>query len=85
MWELLVMMKEKNLLQSIICYFLNVENRENINDIFNEGNKEIDKKIEHDYTIKYIIIGNEEVGKSNIILNYTRDTFKGEYQITIEA
>ena len=43
------------------------------------------QKIEHDYTIKYIIIGNEEEGKSNIILNYTRDTFKGEYQITIEA
>jgi small GTP-binding protein len=42
-------------------------------------------KIEYDYTIKYIIIGNAAVGKSNIILKYTRDIFTEEYQITIGA
>lgn len=64
MWELLVMMKEKNLLQSIICYFLNVENRENINDIFNECNKEIDKKIENgNYNFDINPIGIREIKK----------------------
>jgi hypothetical protein len=58
------MMKEKNLLQSIICYFLNVENRENINDIFNECNKEIDKKIENgNYNFDINPIGIREIKK----------------------
>ena len=58
------MMKEKNLLQSIICYFLNVENRENINDIFNEPNKEIDKKIENgNYNFDINPIGIREIKK----------------------
>ena len=65
MWELLVMMKEKNLLQSIICYFLNVlSNGENINDIFNECNKEIDKKIENgNYNFDINPIGIREIKK----------------------
>ena len=59
------MMKEKNLLQSIICYFLNVlSNGENINDIFNESNKEIDKKIENgNYNFDINPIGIREIKK----------------------
>ena len=36
-----------------------------------------------DYLLKYIIIGDQAVGKSNILLRYTQGEFKNEYQTTI--
>ena len=36
-----------------------------------------------DYLLKYIIIGDATVGKSNLLLRYYKDTFKYDYQITI--
>ena len=36
-----------------------------------------------DYILKYIIIGDASVGKSNILLRYVYSTFKEEYQLTI--
>ena len=36
-----------------------------------------------DYLLKYIIIGNPGVGKSNILLKYTQGKFMEEYQSTI--
>ena len=39
----------------------------------------------YDYLLKYIIIGDAYVGKSNLLLRYTRSEFKPEYQITLGA
>jgi len=36
-----------------------------------------------DYLLKYIIIGDSAVGKSNILLRYTNDKFSNEFQSTI--
>ena len=36
-----------------------------------------------DYLLKYIIIGDQAVGKSNLLLRYTQGEFKNEYQTTI--
>ena len=36
-----------------------------------------------DYLVKYIIIGDEEVGKSNLLSHYIDDRFTSEYQSTI--
>ena len=36
-----------------------------------------------DYLLKYIIIGDAAVGKSNILLKYAHKQFKPEYQLTI--
>ena len=35
------------------------------------------------YLLKYIIIGDSSVGKSNILLRYSQDRFSDEYQATI--
>ena len=37
----------------------------------------------YDYLLKYIIIGDAAVGKSNLLLRFTQDDFKSEYQLTI--
>ena len=39
--------------------------------------------VNFDYLFKYIIIGDAAVGKSNLLLKYTQDQFKPEYQLTI--
>ena len=36
-----------------------------------------------DYLLKYIIIGDAAVGKSNLLLRYAHGQFKDEYQLTI--
>ena len=38
---------------------------------------------DYDYLLKYIIIGESGVGKSNILLQYVNDQFFSEYQSTI--
>ncbi len=37
----------------------------------------------YNYLLKYIIIGDAAVGKSNLLLRFTQDDFKSEYQLTI--
>ena len=37
----------------------------------------------YDYLLKYIIIGDAAVGKSNLLLRFSQDDFKSEYQLTI--
>ena len=39
--------------------------------------------INYDYLLKYIIIGDAAVGKSNLLLRYAHGQFKPEYQLTI--
>ena len=40
-------------------------------------------EINYDYLLKYIIIGDAAVGKSNLLLRFAQDDFKSEYQRTI--
>ena len=35
------------------------------------------------YLLKYIIIGDEAVGKSNLLLRYAQNQFKTEYKVTV--
>ena len=39
--------------------------------------------INYDYLLKYIIIGDAAVGKSNLLLRFAQNDFKMEYQLTI--
>ena len=39
--------------------------------------------INYDYLLKYIIIGDAAVGKSNLLLRFAQNDFKSEYQLTI--
>ena len=39
--------------------------------------------INYDYLLKYIIIGDAAVGKSNLLLRFAQGDFKSEYQLTI--
>lgn len=39
--------------------------------------------VNFNYLLKYIIIGDSAVGKSNLLLQYIHKTFKSEYQLTI--
>ena len=48
-----------------------------MNDYISEGN--------YNYLIKFIIIGDAAVGKSNLLVRYTSGQFKEEYQLTIGA
>jgi Ras-related protein Rab-2A len=39
--------------------------------------------VQFKYLLKYIIIGDESVGKSNILLRYAQNQFKPEYKVTV--
>ena len=39
--------------------------------------------VQFNYLLKYIIIGDEAVGKSNILLRYAQNQFKPEYKVTV--
>ena len=39
--------------------------------------------INYDFLLKYIIIGDAAVGKSNLLLRFAQNDFKAEYQLTI--
>ena len=39
--------------------------------------------VNFDYLLKYIIIGDAAVGKSNLLLRYVHGQFKQEYQLAI--
>ena len=39
--------------------------------------------INYDFLLKYIIIGDAAVGKSNLLLRFAQNDFKSEYQLTI--
>ena len=41
------------------------------------------RKISYDYLLKYIIVGDMAVGKSNILIRYIHGEFNKEYQATI--
>ena len=43
----------------------------------------MENKDRFDYLVKYIIIGDAAVGKSNILLRYTEDKFIGDHQCTL--
>jgi small GTP-binding protein len=42
-----------------------------------------EEKKEHDYMFKVILVGLSGVGKSNILLRYTRDEFSSDWQTTL--
>lgn len=39
--------------------------------------------VQFNYLLKYVIIGDEAVGKSNLLLRYTQNQFKTEYKVTV--
>ena len=39
--------------------------------------------MDYDYLLKYIIIGDAAVGKSNLLIRYSQGQFNDEYQVTI--
>ena len=43
----------------------------------------MDQPLNFNFLLKYIIIGDSSVGKSNILLKYTNDKFNEDYQTTI--
>ena len=40
-------------------------------------------EVNFNYLLKYVIVGDAAVGKSNLLLRYTHGEFKEEYQLTI--
>jgi len=40
-------------------------------------------EINYNYLLKYVIVGDASVGKSNLLLRYTNGEFREEYQLTI--
>ena len=43
----------------------------------------MDREINFNYLLKYVIVGDASVGKSNLLLRYTHGQFREEYQLTI--
>ena len=40
-------------------------------------------EISFNYLLKYVIVGDASVGKSNLLLRYSHGQFREEYQLTI--
>ena len=38
-------------------------------------------EINYNYLLKYVIVGDASVGKSNLLLRYTHGQFREEYQL----
>ena len=43
----------------------------------------MDREMNFNYLLKYVIVGDASVGKSNLLLRYTHGQFREEYQLTI--
>ena len=43
----------------------------------------MDDEDKFDYLIKYVIVGDSAVGKSNLLLRFTQGSFNSAYQLTI--
>ena len=48
-----------------------------------EGESNYQKKCDYSYSVKFIIVGDSSVGKSNILLRFSRDTFDQSHQATL--
>lgn len=48
-----------------------------------EGESQISQKYEYSYSVKFIIVGDSSVGKSNILLRFSRNTFDPGHQATL--
>ena len=45
-----------------------------------EGEKNYNQKCDYSYSVKFIIVGDSSVGKSNILLRFSRDTLDQSHQ-----
>ena len=48
-----------------------------------EGESNYQQKCDYSYSVKFIIVGDSSVGKSNILLRFSRDTFDQSHQATL--
>ena len=48
-----------------------------------EGESQISQKYEYSYSVKFIIVGDSSVGKSNILLRFSRNIFDPGHQATL--
>ena len=48
-----------------------------------EGENNYQQKCDYSYSVKFIIVGDSSVGKSNILLRFSRDTFDQSHQATL--
>ena len=48
-----------------------------------EGENNYNQKFDYSYSVKFIIVGDSSVGKSNILLRFSRDTFDQSHQATL--
>ena len=48
-----------------------------------EGESNYRQKCDYSYSVKFIIVGDSSVGKSNILLRFSRDTFDQSHQATL--
>ena len=48
-----------------------------------EGENNYNQKCDYSYSVKFIIVGDSSLGKSNILLRFSRDTFDQSHQPTL--
>jgi Ras-related protein Rab-11A len=58
-------------------------NRNNFGDMGGSGNQILVSSDYYDFLLKIVLIGDSGVGKSNLLLRYTKDEFKQLSQMTI--